>query len=276
LSLPPFVARSLRRFFFHLFFSLPQPALALVDEPLATRRGLPEYWQRRNEDSFGEMTMSTNLPSRSLPTVEWLEARIAAWNTNYASIGVTSAQVLDLATGIANARTAYTSVTKIRADSKSTTLDFNGQATVIHDKAAGMIANIKAFAEASGNAATVYALANVSPADAPTPAGPPVTPSNVRATVQNGGNVLVEWDGSLAQRTFFEVLRIVDSAVEFSRIASIGEKEFVDTTVPQGSVKVQYAIRAVRGTSISPNAGPAVVQIGSTPIDETGTLPVAA
>ncbi len=220
--------------------------------------------------------MSTNLPTRSLPTVEWLEARIAGWNTNFASIGVTSAQVFDLATGITNARAAFTSVTKIRADSKSATLDFNGQATVIHDKAAGMIANIKAFAEASDDATTVFALANVSPADAPTPAGPPVTPSNVRATVQNGGNVLIEWDGSLSQRTFFEVLRIVDNAIEYSRIASIGEKEYVDTTVPQGTMKVQYAIRAVRGTDISPNAGPALVQIGATPIDEAGTLPVAA
>ena len=220
--------------------------------------------------------MSMNLPARSLPTVEWLEARISGWNTNYASIGLTSAQVIDLATGLTNARTAFTSVTKIRADSKSLTLDFNGQATVIHDKAAGMIANIKAFAEASGDASTVYALANVSPADAPTPAGPPVTPSNVRATVQNGGNVLIEWDGSLSQRTFFEVLRIVDSAIEYSRIASIGEKEYVDTTVPTGTATVQYAIRAVRGTDISLNAGPAVVQIGATPIDEEGAMPVAA
>ena len=220
--------------------------------------------------------MSSNLPARSLPTVEWLEARINVWNDNSVAIGLTSASVITLATDLINARGSFTTTQVVRAESKADTAEFHNKAMLLHDKAAGMIHSIKAFADASADPGSVYALAQVSPPDPATPAGPPVTPTNVRATLRTGGSVVVQWDGSLAQRTFFEVLRIVDAATEYSRIASIGEKEFVDTTVPQGTVSVQYAIRAVRGNDVSPTAGPAVVQIGATPIDEDGTMSLAA
>lgn len=72
--------------------------------------------------------MSENMPARSLPAIEWLEARVAAWNVSFASIGLTSAQVVDLTQDVVNARGAFTTVQTIRADSKGKTTEFHGQA----------------------------------------------------------------------------------------------------------------------------------------------------
>jgi hypothetical protein len=200
--------------------------------------------------------MSENMPARSLPAVEWLEARIAAWNTSYASIGLTSAQVVDLSQDVANARGSFTSVQEIRAESKGKTLEFHGKAKVARDKAAGMIANIKAYAETQTDPAIVYALANVSPADAPSPSAPPAQPVNLGYRVQSDGSIKVQWDATGPIGTIYNVTRQLPGETEFTFVGQGdgSDKSFVDVTVPAGTASASYRVQGVRGSLVGPQS----------------------
>jgi len=196
--------------------------------------------------------MSDNMPARSLPAIEWLEARVAAWNVSFASIGLTSAQVVDLTQDVVNARGAFTSVQTIRADSKGKTTEFHGQAKIARDKAAGMIANIKAFADAHDDPSVVYALANVSPANAPSPSAPPTQPFNLGYRVQSNGSIKVEWDATGPAGTIYNVTRQLPGETEFTFVGQGdgSDKSFVDTTVPAGTANASYRIQGVRGSQV--------------------------
>lgn len=193
--------------------------------------------------------MAENMPARSLPAVEWLEARIVAWNSSYASIGLTSAQVVELGQDLANARGAFTSVQEIRAESKGKTTDFHGKAKVARDKAAGMIANIKAYADAQTDPAVVYALANVSPASAPSPSAPPAQPVNLSYRVQSDGSIKVQWDATGPVGTIYNITRQLPGETEFTFIGQGdgSDKSFVDATVPAGTASASYRVQGVRG-----------------------------
>ena len=103
--------------------------------------------------------MGTNLNGTRRQILEWAEAHISQWGTNQGAIGLTSAQVIELGTDIANARAAFTSVEQIRAESKAETQDFYAKADSVHTNASKAVTAIKSFAENSDDAAAVFLLA---------------------------------------------------------------------------------------------------------------------
>ena len=113
--------------------------------------------------------MGTNLPSTHRLSLEWLEGHIAQWNTNFAAIGLTSAQVIDLAQDIANARGDFTGVQQIRDDSRASTQSWYSVSDALHAKAADLITTIKSFAANNADPAAVYLAAGMTPKDPPSP-----------------------------------------------------------------------------------------------------------
>lgn len=223
--------------------------------------------------------MSRNLPSQNIPALEWLEARMSAWSGSPTAIGLTALQVSAMQTHVTTARTAYSTAQTVRAASKAATLDFHNKAGTMKREAAELISVIKAFAATSGNPA-VYALADLSPADPPSPAGEPEAPTNLRGAINSDGAVELAWDGSLAQGTFFEVSRRVEGQAAFTRIDAVGEKKFTDETVPAGFASVYYTVRAKRGSLVSSGTDPIQVRFGIVPesegLAEGGGLALAA
>ncbi len=213
--------------------------------------------------------MGINLPAGNRESLEWLEGRIATWNANSATIGLTSAQVLDIAGDIANARGAFTSVQDIRAESKSKTLDWTDKATALHTKASQLIATIKGFAASSGNASAVYVAADLSPKDPPSPAPAPATPSSLKANLNANGSIDLAWVGSGPTGTLYEVYRKLDGETTFDLLGNVDAqtKEYNDATLPVGATFATYMIRAVRAEKSSANSTQFNIQFGPTAPD---------
>lgn len=205
--------------------------------------------------------MGTNLPSNDFSALEWLEARMSAWAGSPTAIGLTSLQVSTMQTHVSTARAARNTAQAVRAAGKAATLDFHNKAATMKREAAELISVIKAYAATTGNPA-VYVLADLSPADPPTPAGAPEPPTNLRGAINSDGAVELAWDGSLAQGTFFEVSRRVEGEAAFTRLDAVGAKKFTDETVPAGFASVYYTVRAKRGSLVSAGTDPIQVRFG--------------
>jgi hypothetical protein len=95
------------------------------------------------------------------------------------------------------------------------------------------------------------------------PLGPPGTPEAFRETL-NGGMLILKWKCKHprgAQGTIYEIWRQIDDGpTEF--LGSNGKKTFTDATVPAGSARIVYKVRAMRSTDVKGPWGTHVVQFG--------------
>jgi hypothetical protein len=209
--------------------------------------------------------MGQNLPSNNRESLVWLEGIIATWNANYASIGLTSAQTIDLSQDVANTRSAFTTVSDIRTESKAKTLDANAKAKALHAKASAMISTIKGFARASSDPAAVYLASGISPADPPSPVGLPEQPSGLSAILGGDGSITIGFEGRSAVGTVWEVSRKLPGETSFTKIgnADVLTKSFTDTTVPGTVNSAEYRVQGIRGSDAGPVSLAFTVQFGS-------------
>lgn len=212
--------------------------------------------------------MSNVLPRTRLQKIEWFEQRLDGWLANPAAIGLTPAQVTQLAADVAAARQAYDQAQQTRNEAQSATVGFHAASAAMEGGGRDLITTIKAFAEASDDPG-VYVQADVPPPSTPTPAGPPETPTHVTGTINSDGAVELSWKGSLAHRTFFEVLRKLEGEASWTVLDSVGAKHYLDETVPLGTTAAQYRVRAKRGNHTSPANDPITVRLGVEP--QTGS-----
>lgn len=186
------------------------------------------------------------LSEKRSEVIQFFTQRLTAWQANAAQIGLDPAQVTELSGLTSTASSSYQTALTKRQESKDATLSFHEDTDALRDLGAALIATIKAFAEATGDAG-VYALASIpEPAD-PTPSAPPAVPNNITLLMRAQGSVELTWDGSLAGGTFYEVQRSLDDGTSWSTIASIPARETLDETVPQGTARAYYRIRGVKG-----------------------------
>lgn len=219
--------------------------------------------------------MGRNLPTNRSNAIDWINERLAAWIANAEAIGLTTEQTTQLTTLAQAATSARTAAFQARNAAKDATVLYYGAADELAAYARDLVSTIKAYAETTGDM-SVYSTASVSPKDPPSPVGSPVQPTNLRATILNSGGVRLEWDGSLASGTVFEVQRKLDSQTGAPVLIGVaGEKHFIDDAVPVGTSSVQYRVRAVRQEFRSDFADPILVSFGVEPSESQG-LQIAA
>lgn len=76
---------------------------------------------------------------------------------------------------------------------------------------------------------------------------------------------MLTWRGTLARRTFYEVLRRLEGETRWTLIASIGAKRYLDRAVPPGTTAASYRVRAKRGESASAGSPAITVGLGVEP-----------
>lgn len=188
----------------------------------------------------------TVLSNKRSEVIQFFTQRLSSWQAAPEQIGLSAAQVTELAGLTASASSKLQDALTARQSSKDATLEYYEATDSLRDFGAALIATIKAFAEATDDAG-VYALASIpEPAD-PTPSAPPAVPNNITLFMRAQGSVEIAWDGSLAGGTFYEVQRSLDDGNSWSSIASIPARETLDETVPQGTARAYYRIRGVKG-----------------------------
>lgn len=195
--------------------------------------------------------MPNVLPRTRLDKIEWFEARLDGWLADPASIGLSAGQVDQLAAEVAAARAAFVEAERARAAAQGATLAFHTRADAMAGDGRGLIAQIKAFAEASDDPG-VYTRSHIPPPRGPSPSGPPEPPTGLRGRITSDGAVELTWDGSLARRTFFEVLRKLAGEETWTVLNAVGAKRYLDGSIPPGTSRAQYRVRAKRGTATSP------------------------
>ncbi|VAX41651.1 hypothetical protein MNBD_PLANCTO03-615, partial [hydrothermal vent metagenome] len=179
------------------------------------------------------------------------------------TIGLTPAQVTQLAGELAEARADYETATRARNASMSATVGFHASADTLVGDGRDLIATIKAFAEASGDP-QVYVRASVPPPAPPSVVGPPGTPTRFCVSLQGNGSFNLTWHADNPQGssgTIYEVLRSDDGG-PFAFLGTTGTRRFADTTLPAGTGTAVYQITGVRSTS---RGEPArfIVQLGT-------------
>lgn len=197
-----------------------------------------------------------------LEKIEFYEAHLAPWNTNAAAIGLNPAMITQITTDTNAARAAYNAAIAARNASKAATQAYYDAVGVMAEYGSSLISTIRAKAENTADP-TVYTKAQIPPPAPPTPAGPPTDATNLRATVQNDGSVLLQWDGTVRNGQFFSVRRQLGGSTAWANLGSVRVKSFVDSTLPAGSAAAVYQVFAHRGSQTSAGSEPLIVYFGS-------------
>jgi hypothetical protein len=219
--------------------------------------------------------MARNLPDTRIQKLQWLEARIDAWVDSATEIGISAEQSAEMASRITAARSAFNNAELVRAQSKASTGSWYSAIDNAVELGSALVDTIKAYARAN-NDPSVYATAMVSPNDPPSPSGAPDVPENLKTMVLNTGAVEISWEGSLANRTYYEVFRRLPGQGVEGLVASIGKTRFVDETIPAGNGAVWYSVRARRGDLASDSTDIVEVRLGIPGGESSGGLALAA
>ncbi|VAX37638.1 hypothetical protein MNBD_PLANCTO03-2134, partial [hydrothermal vent metagenome] len=204
------------------------------------------------------------LPKTRIGRIEWFEQRLADWEADPGAIGLTEGQTTELAAMVTAARQKYLHAEQTRAAARSATVGYHEAEEALNHAGRDLIAMVKAFAEASDDPG-VYVRANVPPPSTPTPVGDPEPPTGVVGEITSDGAVRLAWEGTLAHRTFYEVLRRLAGEETWTLIASVGAKAYLDMTVPMGTAGVSYRVRAKRGETASAASAPISLRLGVEP-----------
>ncbi|QKK08818.1 MAG: hypothetical protein HND58_12050 [Planctomycetota bacterium] len=191
-------------------------------------------------------------PNSRIGKVTFYETHISPWATNALAIGLEVAEVTSLGVATGAARTAYNEMIAARAASKAATQNFYNMVEAMHSapgKGSDMIDTIKNYAQTTDDP-NVYTLAEIPPPSEPGTVPPPGTPFDFRLALQQNGAVELKWkcnNPAGAPGTVYEIRRSVDGG-EFVTLTTIGERTFLDETVPSTSGQVIYQITAIRST----------------------------
>lgn len=204
------------------------------------------------------------VPNTRIGKVEFYEARISTWSSAATSIGTTTAAVTTLANLTKAARDAFNAQQAAQAAAKSATERFYNAVRDMQNSGADIIKTVKAFADTTNNP-NVFVLANIPSPAAPTPAGPPVAPTDLNAVMNSDGTIKLTWKGSISQRQFFSIWRQLPSQAMPTQIGAVAAKDFTDVTVPRGLQQVVYNVRAHRDSAVSTPTDNLVVFFGAIP-----------
>lgn len=205
-----------------------------------------------------------NMPQAPIAAlVTWMNDHAELWeNVGPTTIGLTAARVAGLKALLETVTKDRAAATQARLASKNATSQQNDSIRAARDEAAEMIQVIKGFIESSGNI-NLWNTAGLSPNAQPGTVPPPNAPENIVATLDVTGNLTLSWKASQpAPGTVYRIHRAFNGSTNYTFLDAVGEKNFIDSTIPLGTQQVSYQINARRGGQNSAASGTLTVQFG--------------
>lgn len=214
---------------------------------------------------------------RSKPlALAWFAQRTSQWLANAGALGLSEAHAtaLHALTQTARADSAAAHAARIAAQNALVTED--ASIAQMRELGGTVIQSIRAFAKNQPDPSAVFALASIPPDAARSPR-PPRTPGALDAALTNDGSLRIAWKGSAnGGSVAYAVFRSIvpaprpdgspSSPEPMEQIAIVGEKSFVDDTIPPGTVSATYAIRAHKGRHTSAQSRSLVVPFAPRPV----------
>jgi len=188
------------------------------------------------------------LPRTEQELVTWARQHADLWagNGNPPAIGLTPEQVTTLELLVTDAEAALDAAQVARTATKSATQTKDTALDAMKTTLGGLLDTIDAFAKTSADP-DVYARAGI---DAPRPAAPrtdPPIPTDVAADLLNDGSVAFTFRAAAGGGAVFQIERqltpIGETPGPWTTVATIGEKRFVDLTIPAGAQTIRYRAR---------------------------------
>lgn len=192
--------------------------------------------------------MST-VPKKPLDRVQFYENHLAPFTAHAVAIGTSAAAVTDLTTKTSAARDAYNARQAAMDAAQTATTAWHNAWLAMSTAGAAILLNIRSKAETDGP--TVYELASIAPPPTPTPVGDPGKPTDFQVQIDETGAVMLKWkcpNPPGAQGTIYQIWRKIGTSGSFTYLVGVGEKKFIDETLPAPTACVTYKIQAVRST----------------------------
>jgi len=204
--------------------------------------------------------MST-LPVRDDQALQYISDRVTPWQAAPTAIGLTAAEITSLKSALTAAQEALGVATAARAAAKAATVAFNAKMKRFRGEAGGLIKEIRSFAGMAADPAAVYAAAQIDPPAPRQPALPPTAPTQLRAVIENGGALTLEWKPTTpapagqdagTSGVVYAVRRgaagqpassfVTVGLTPAARAGTRGVSTFTDTTLAASAGGVQYQI----------------------------------
>lgn len=205
------------------------------------------------------------IPDKVLEQLSFYNLHAPTWEANAAAIGITPAMASVFAAAATLAQEEYNTQQDAKDAATHQTAKMRAALSDARTKAAGIIAEVKAFAENSADPAAVYALANIPAPAEPTPMAPPGQPTNLTVTLApTSGELTLRWkcvNPPGAAGTAYIVKRRVAGG-DWQFVGVTGTKVFVDSTFDAGPDSVEYTVQGQRSDSAGPVSNVFVINFG--------------
>lgn len=210
--------------------------------------------------------MAAVLPPSREQMIQWFNQRIASWAAAPTTIGLSAAQLTELASKLNSAGAEQSAAFDARINSRNQTLNYHNAADDLRTFGADLIKTIKAFAEATDDP-SVYTAASVPPPSPPTPLGPPDVPTALTATPDPYGYVVLAWKGARVGGTQFilerQMVALDGTLGAWTYAGTSAGNDYTDITIPPGFRAANYRVYAQRSGGQSKASQIATLWFGS-------------
>ena len=212
------------------------------------------------------------------------EADLVTWSTNFNTLIVATPTAFGLVAGQA---TTYTGLHTAFVDAYQAAKDPGTRtpASIVtkNDARRALVANARLLAriiQATPSVTdTQRAELGLSVRGEPAPVGNPGTPTDFRVGLLGDGSLDLKWkckNPAGCTNVVYQVWRRLGGTGALAYLGGVGQRKFVDTTIPPGASLLTYQIQAVRSTGVG---GWATFNVSFGPVTESmpaGTVNVNA
>lgn len=208
--------------------------------------------------------MAKVIPTTREAMIQFFSQRAASWAASATAIGLTTAQITEMATLINDAQTKMAAAFAARIASKNATAAYHNAADALRALGSDYVTTIKAKAFTDNNP-NIFILASIPEPATPSPLGPPPMPADLTAALSTDGTISLKWTCTRAGGTSFTVQRSTTGTDgTWVLIGSSEETSFIDASVPRGLPTLSYRITAHRSGGSSAPTPPFTVLFGNT------------
>ncbi len=213
--------------------------------------------------------MSTYPSSPRTDFLAWCQSHAATFLDNAAEIGLTAAQATAFNTQTAATASSLNDHNIAQDAARTQTQVTNDMFAALRATAGTTVQIIKAFAEASADPNTVYALANIPQPQPPKPGQPPAQPTDLTVELMpQTGALVLRWKASNPAGlggTSYIIRRRLPGESAWTFVGVPAKKEFVDDTFVAGPDSVQYTVQGTRSGILGPLSQVFLVSFGISP-----------
>ena len=189
------------------------------------------------------------IPRSTVEMIEWVALRAPIWVTNAPGLGLTTVQATAVQTAATAAQGALATRDMAESELRSANEALRGDARDLREVASDAVQLIRIFAENQAKPSTVYALAQIPAPAAPSPIPPPGVPSDFVVNLLQTGDLGLSWkcqNPPGSRGTVYLIERRLNAGGSYTFRAAVGERKFVDNTIPFGTDQIDYRITAQR------------------------------